>query len=89
MGGDRVVIPVIILFYRLNPPRPHGRGRHRTNVKIFMLGLNPPRPHGRGLLILSGIHFKQELKSTPPAWAGTAKIHKNWQCNPSAIRRND
>ena len=29
------------------------------------------------------------LKSTPPAWAGTAKIHKNWQCNPSAIRRND
>ncbi len=30
-----------------------------------------------------------ELKSTPPAWAGTAKIHKNWQCNPSAIRRND
>ena len=33
--------------------------------------------------------FAIELKSTPPAWAGTAKIHKNWQCNPSAIRRND
>ena len=31
----------------------------------------------------------EKLKSTPPAWAGTAKIHKNWQCNPSAIRRND
>ena len=37
----------------------------------------------------AGVIEDIELKSTPPAWAGTAKIHKNWQCNPSAIRRND
>ena len=33
--------------------------------------LNPPRPHGRGPGVSISVACFAELKSTPPAWAGT------------------
>ncbi len=34
-------------------------------------GLNPPRPHGRGPMSSRCSVSSCQLKSTPPAWAGT------------------
>ena len=71
MGGDESYFFDARIGLCLNPPRPHGRGPNVDSRFFRSKSLNPPRPHGRGQDWENVKATVSELKSTPPAWAGT------------------
>ena len=52
-----------------------GGDRSRNRKADPHLRLNPPRPHGRGRYIRILPLAIAQLKSTPPAWAGTSRCN--------------